>query len=411
VAKDKKPGPPVHLATAIYLGIVGSSVLLVLPIFVGSLVSSLELSNSEAGWIGSADLIGYTIGALVAFRIIDTAQWKRLTLAGLGLMAVGNAISIGLSSVPLLIATRVICSGLGAGLVIAIPYRALGLMSNPERKTGIYWTFNVLGGALALLILPRVVEAWGSSGLFVALLAVVMSAFPLAVVGVRSPVKKSLMRGGDPRLDSSAADDIISTDGSVNIYSTTGITKAAFLLLAAVAMFNLGLGSVWAFIDRPAAALGLNLETTGSILSGTYLVSMLGSSVAAWQGSRIGFLRPYAGSMLAMTGALVLLIAPPSVFVYIAALSLINFCWNYGMTYQFSAIYASDSSGRTAVLIILAQSVGLMLGPGIAGMLVEYYSYAAGPVFGILLCSFSAASFAAGTLIGRGAESPRSSKT
>ena len=68
------------------------------------------------------------------------------------------------------------------------------------------------------------------------------------------------------------------------------------------------------------------------------------------------------------------------------------------MTYQFSAIFSSDSSGRTAVLIILAQSAGLMLGPGIAGTLVEHFSYAAEPIFGIVLCSFSAAAFFAGTI-------------
>ena len=375
---ENKAGAPLHLATAIYLGIVGSSVLLVLPIFVGSLVSMLDLSSSEAGWIGSADLIGYTMGAIVAFRIIDGVPWRYLVLTGLVFMAAGNAVSLVLTSVPLLFATRVILSGLGAGLVIAIPYRALGMMPNPERSTGIYWTLNVLGGALALFVLPRIVEAWGLAGLFVALSVIPMSALPLAIFAVRTPDRKSAMRGG-------AAE-------------RATVTKTAFFLLTAIAMFNLGLGSVWAFVDRPAATLGLNLEAIGSILSATYLVSMLGSSIAAWQGGRIGFLRPYIGSVFVMIGALTLLIAPSSVVVYIVALALINFCWNYGMTYQFSAIFSSDSSGRTAVLIILAQSAGLMLGPGIAGTLVEHFSYAAGPIFGIVLCSFSAAAFFAGTI-------------
>lgn len=370
---------PLGLATAIYLGIAGSAVLLILPIFVASLAAGLNLTDSEAGWIGSSDLIGYTIGSIVAFRTVDRIQWKHLVLFGLLLMGTGNLISPGLNSVFLLFATRVILSGLGGGLVISVAYRALARMSNPERVTGTYWTFNVLGGAAGLLFLPIVVGIWGTSGLFLSLAALSLSAVPVAFFGIRpsgpdspGPSSPNLM---EPRS------------------SKTALPAAAVLILAGIAVFNLGLGGVWAFVDRPFDALGLGFNETGRILSGTYLVSMLGSSAAAWQGDRFGFLRPYAVSMFVMAGAIALLIFPVSVSGAVLALSLVNFCWNYGMTYQFSAVYASDSSGRSAVLIIFVQSAGLMLGPGIAGMLVEQFSFTAGFWFGIALCAASAILF------------------
>jgi MFS family permease len=365
------------LFAATYLGIVGSSVLLILPLFVGGLASGLHLTSAQAGWLGSADLIGYAIGSVLAFLIIDRTSQKHLILVGLALLIVGNLASVGLRSTTLLFAVRVLLTGLGAGLVIAVPYSSLSAMDNPERSTGIYWTFNVLGGSIALLVLPTIIRLWGITGLFLTLAALATSALPIGFLKTDNYASTTV--AAETRALKNAGPGIIAS-----------IPTAAMMVLGAIMLFNLGLGGVWAFVDRPAGALSLDERDTGIILSGAYLVCMLGSSVAAWQGSRFGYIRPYAAAMALVTVAVYSLNAPPSILAYAGTLCLLNFCWNYAITFQFLALYASDATGRSAALIFFAQSAGLMLGPGLAGTLVSRFSYAIGLSAAMLLCALSA---------------------
>lgn len=379
------------LPATIYLGIVGASVLLILPVFVSAIIQNTGFGAARAGWIGSADLIGYALGSLLAFKLIRLVSWKILGTIGLGLMIAGNFASIlTLDSFISLMALRITAAGLGAGLVVAVPYNALGLMPEPERATGHYWTFNVLGGSTALLLFPVLSATWGLVGLFGGLGVLAASAIPVALTARPSDlVSESSLPANSPLLKESDSPQNMST-------LVAGLGASEFTLLLSIALFNIGLGGVWAFVDGPARNLGLSGPAIGWILSGTYLVCMLGSGVATWQGKKLGLLVPYVGSMILMALAVAVIANPPSIVIYVFALSLINFGWNYSMTYQFSAVFEKSRSTHTATLIFFAQSIGLMIGPALAGVISQRVSVNSAFYVAAGICLLSAASYRVG---------------
>ena len=369
------PSSP-RLSTIIVLGIAGSSVLLILPIFVGTLFAEGGLNTEQAGWIASADLFGYAVGSLVAFQFISRRRWRNLALIGLCGMILGNVASIfAAGSFELLMAIRIGLTGAGAGLVIAVPYCALSDQDETEKSTAHYWTFNVLGGSIGLLVLPFIVSLYGDSGLFLFLGAVAAAALPVAFVGLGSPQQH---------------EEVEQSEYGV---SFSGLTSKELLSLGSIAVFNIGLGGVWAFVDRPALSLGLSGTEVGWILSATYLICMLGSTVAAWQQRRLGLTTPYIVAMLVMGIAIFSLSGANTTAIYVCSLAAINFCWNYAMTYQFIAVYDISTRGNTASLIFFSQSLGLMLGPVFSGAVAASYSPSGAFTVAIGLCALSALAF------------------
>jgi len=360
---------PRSLAAAIWLGIVGSAVLLVLPVFVGALMEDRGFSSAQAGWIGSADLTGFALASIVAYRLIRRHTWIRIVLFGLTLIVAGDLISMFLTEFLPLFLVRLGLSGFGAGFVIAVAYTLLGDTKKPERNTGIYFSFNVLGGAAGLYLLPHVVSFAGTPGMFLVLAVTAVSAIPVAILWL-------------PR-EGAARHFAYKNSSSYSIY----------LVLAGIALFNFGLGGVWAFAERMGIDTGMHYVSVGRVLSVTYLVSMAGSAAAAWQADRFGYMGPYLAGMALMCIALILLLSTAGIGLFILAMALINFSWNYSLTYQFSAVFALDASGRMAVFIILVQSIGLMFGPGVAGLLVGQSGYSEILLLGIVTAALSASLF------------------
>jgi len=350
---ERNVDSPASLAAATWLGIVGSFVLLILPVFIGTLMEYRMFSRAEAGWIGSADLTGFALASGLAFRTVPRVDWRRIVSVGLVLIICGDVASMYVSSFSVLVAVRLLLSGIGAGLVISVAYTLLGDRANPARSTGIYFSFNVLGGAVGLLVVPLVVKALGAGGLFAVLAITGLSGLPVALFG--------LPNEGRPQNDLA--------------HQAAAASWATLVILAGIALFNFGMGGIWAFVERIGLETGLAGERVGQILSLTYLVSMLGSAAAAWQAERFGYLGPYIGGTGILCAALAFLVLIPSASVFVLALVLINFGWNYCLTYQFSAVFHHDRSGRMAVFIILVQACGLMFGPGAAGTLAQTAGY------------------------------------
>ena len=295
--------------------------------------------------------------------------WTRIVLVGLALIVAGDLISMAITEFLTLFLIRLCLSGFGAGFLIAVAYTLLGDTKSPERNTGIYFSFNVLGGAAGLYLLPHIVSFSGAEGMFLVLAITAASAIPVAIIWL-------------PR-EGTAKQYAHKKKNSYSIY----------LVMTGIALFNFGLGGVWAFAERIGVDTGMNAVSVGRVLSMTYLVSMAGSAAAAWQADRYGYLRPYVAGMALMCIALILLLSSPGIGAFIFALALINFSWNYSLTYQFSAVFTLDASGRMAVFIILVQSIGLMFGPGVAGLLVGQSGYSETLLLGIVTAALSAGLF------------------
>ena len=68
-------------------GVIGSIVFLLLPLLIGGFSDELSLSDTQVGWLGSADMIGMFAAALVATVWIRRADWRLVALIASVLLA------------------------------------------------------------------------------------------------------------------------------------------------------------------------------------------------------------------------------------------------------------------------------------------------------------------------------------
>jgi MFS family permease len=150
---------------------------------------------------------------------------------------------------------------------------------------------------------------------------------------------------------------------------------AAWIALAAMALFSLNLGALWTYVERMGVGTGLSSARTGSILAAALALSVLGALGASWLGDRWGRRAPLALAMLAQLVSLVLLMRTDAASYALGAV-VYSLAWAFAVPYLYSLVAGLDESGRSIVLAPAAQAVGAALGPAIAASLLSGTAYA-----------------------------------
>ncbi len=133
---------------AALLQIDGTLITVALP----SVAHDLHVSNAATAIVLSAYFVPYALVLLPAGRLVDRVGAREVALLGLGVFALGAALGAVVSSLPLLVGSRVI-QGVGAGLVS--PAALAGAVSGfpPERRGGALGIWGASAG-LANLVGP-----------------------------------------------------------------------------------------------------------------------------------------------------------------------------------------------------------------------------------------------------------------
>lgn len=100
-----------------------------------------------------------------------------------------------------------------------------------------------------------------------------------------------------------------------------------------------------------------------------------GSLLTAWLGERLGNVRPFYASCLAMLVALALLAAVCGFWLYAAGTCMLTFAIGMGLPFAIAEIAELDKDGRFIILSVPAIGMGAMVGPGIAGALADAGSF------------------------------------
>ncbi len=81
------------LIPSIVAGVMGNSVIYLIPLLVGGMVSDRGFSEQQAGFMASADLGGYAIATFLTALLLDRLPWRRMALAGLVVMIAANVVT------------------------------------------------------------------------------------------------------------------------------------------------------------------------------------------------------------------------------------------------------------------------------------------------------------------------------
>jgi predicted MFS family arabinose efflux permease len=338
------------LAAAIGLSIAGIAAFSILPVMIGAIADAQALDASEAGFIAAADLCGFALASLLASLWIRGFDGRRVAAAGLLAALVGNVLSLRAASFDALLAVRLL-AGLGGGLAYSVAMSTLARSARPDRDFGFMVAAQIVYQVVALFALPRLVTAQGSDAIFLALAATVCVAL-LALLST----------------------DLV-TRGAESDAHPPSRAAAAWIALAAMALFSLNLGALWTYVERMGVGTGLSSARTGSILAAALALSVLGALGASWLGDRWGRRAPLALAMLAQLVSLVLLMRTDAASYALGAV-VYSLAWAFAVPYLYSLVAGLDESGRSIVLAPAAQAVGAALGPAIAASLLSGTAYA-----------------------------------
>ena len=328
-------------AYGVYLG---------LPLVLGALASSYGFTNTQIGWIGSAENAGMLAGSIAVSVLGRSSKFKTLVITGIAIAGVGDAITIGTSTFSEFCTIRFL-TGLGNGLCYSAAIALLSRTRRAPRNFSIFIVVLVIANSLELWIIPNVVSNWGVRGLYIALGCLYFA--PLALMN-RLP----------------AYDSMVTTSSDAKSPSIAIPTALPWFCLSAVVLFNVTASSLWVYAERIGASIGMSDRTVSNTLTICNLVSVTGS-VLAYSLSRLwGQHRP----QLAATAVMIFVFVAWSIHLtpQIFGIGILLFfeVWSMASVFQLSTLSNIDPTGRRVALIPGAQGLGQSLGPFIAGALL-----------------------------------------
>ena len=342
---------PASIAVMVLLGGVSVFGFNIQPMYLGALADHLGYSPQQLGLIAGLEITGSALAGIAATFWVRRWPWRRVCFAALLALALGNAASIFVEDFATLIAVRFLTGFFGMGSSFALSIAALSGTRNTERNFSVTVVAQVSFGIAGFALLPRVIETVGTAGVFLPLAATAIALLPFL---------RLLPDGGTSERAASSHGARVSPFG-------------IWLALGCQAAWYLGVGGVWAFVERMGAEAGIDAVSIGNALALGMALGLSGAFLAAAVADRWGRVLPFAVAMLGQVFAVWFLVDLEELSSLIIAICLYNSTWNFALPYIFSLAALADTRGGLVVLMSTAQALGLTFGATLAGSVAARY--------------------------------------
>lgn len=341
------------LLAIVYICALPSLVVSFSPLLLSGMVSTLNLSEQQAGFISSADMTGYTVGTIVAFLIITRVDWRRLGIITLLLMIFANLLCSQLESFLLLMATRFL-SGIGGGALTALMLSVIAQMRDPDSVYGLWFVAMSIIGVIGMLMFPALLDNAGVGAAFMALAGLLI----VALFFVKEIPRHALN-----------CQSIGPVHTEISVYRT-GLGVLAILLV------YIGLMGVWVYLGQIGDASGLDPQQVANGLALSAMGGIAGGALAAWLGARQGRLFPISAGVVGMSLAMIwLMFEPVPYYAFIICCIILYALWSFIVPYLLGTLAELERSGRALSLGNAALGGGYMLGPFFSALLVGKGTY------------------------------------
>ena len=346
---------PISIATIAFLGAAAVAGFNIQPMYLGALADHLSFSAEQLGFIAGSEIAGGALAGIAATFWIRRWNWRQVAFFALLALALGNVASAYAASFESLVVIRFLTGFLGIGSNYALAIAAVSDTERVERNYSIAVVVQVSLAILGFVLLPSFIAANGTSAVFLPLAGVALAVLPFL---------RYLPQGGRK------------TD-SGREHATPVSALPIWIALGCQCVWYLGVGGVWAFVERLGVAAGIDAEGIGRALALGMAVGLLGAVVAAAVADRFGRIIPFAVAMLGQVVAVWVLGDLQALNGLIIAICIYNGTWNFALPYIFAMAAIADARGQLVVLMSTAQAVGLTLGATLAGAVIGRYGLGA----------------------------------
>lgn len=263
-----------------------------LPFLIGSFSDALSLSPQQGGFLGTVSQAGLVTGTLIVYFTRSKLSWHIILLAGAVVALVANQLSLLATSAEMLFPIQFILGvGLGTGMALTIYF--IGHTSNPDRAYGIMMAIQIFASSVFAFICPYLISTWGVAGYVSAVSA---CALIITVALWWLPKHDIAHLDAEP------------TEVEEEQTSKSGNALFGALSLIAMALFQVGLFALFAFVERIGSNSSLSLEFIGAAIAiGGGGSGILGGLAAAALADRLGRVIPLTVALVAAITAVYML--------------------------------------------------------------------------------------------------------
>lgn len=328
----------------------------IMPAIVDGLIEGLGFTAREAGMVASANVYGAAAGALLIVCLIRNIRWRVLSYSLLACLIGIDLLSMLLRSPEAMIAFRFL-HGFVGGALVGTGFSVIARTVHPDRTFGVLLFIQFGLGGLGNLYIPRLVPAFGTNVLFLALIA--FSAITLLMVPFldRYEVTGRQRASHDVRMDRSLVLPLV-------------------LVVLSIFLFQAANNGVFAFIIGLGKSAGLSLDFITMTLAASGWVGILGALFVIAIYTRFGRAAPLAVAMTVTVAATWALLFSGNDIVFLAANCMLGMSWAFVMAYLLGLAAQFDISGQMAALGGFASKMGLASGPLAGALLLGDDDYA-----------------------------------
>ncbi|MBV6422753.1 MAG: hypothetical protein NAOJABEB_00537 [Steroidobacteraceae bacterium] len=343
-----------------FLATAGIFYINIMPALVSGLVDGLHFSARDAGLVGSANVYGAAVGALVITFFVGHIAWRPTSVAMLCALIAIDVVSLAIASPWALIAARAVHGCVG-GMLVGLAYSVFTRTRSPDRVFGVLLLLQFSVGSLGVYTLPRLVPLYGTSVLFVTLAG--FSLVTLCMLPFLAPYPIRAASGGGPAARDTAA---------VGDPAAAPARRRGLFMLALAALFlfqasNMGLFS---YIFELGKEAGLDRGFTSSAVATSTIVGASGSLLVIVFATRFGRAVPLAVALIVTLAGIWALHYSQYRALFLLANCATGITWSLVIPYLLGLCSAFDSTGRAAALGGFASKLGLATGP-LIGALVQ----------------------------------------
>lgn len=339
---------PSSILAAYYIGLVGVSSFILQPGIVGGLVEYLGFNDIQAGNTVAIEMLGVAVTAMLMSIFPSKVNWRKVTLLFLGLVILGNLLSVFMSDFTSFISARFL-AGLGYGGLISIGFAAICMTVNPDRNFGIYLIIVLTYGALGLFVLPSLFQAFGTDSAWIAMMI-------LAAIGTL------FIRN----IPSSGADRMDTPPDALNVPSLL-----RWSAIAGIFMYNIGIGILWTYVFLIGLEAGLGEQQTANVLTISQVFGIMGAIATTFIATRYGRIGPLVIGILGGAAVILLLVGKPSLAAFSAAICGFNFFWNYVLPYIMSSLASYSTSGNIVTKGVSSQMIATAIAPALGAYILS----------------------------------------
>lgn len=350
-ARALPQAPPDGLVAAVFLSFLATAGLFyvnIMAAIVDGLVDSLGISISQAGNIGSANIYGAAIGALMAVPVIRRVSWRPLAIGSLLVLMAMDIASIGLRDPEILLAARFI-HGVVGGFLVGVAFGVIARTANPDKTFGMMLFVQFGLGGLGVMVIPQLVPTFGTPILFLSLVAFsVVTLLMVPFLGPYPPKKSGSAEGSSAKIR----------------------VAPLSLTLMAIFLFQAANMALLAFIIRLGIGYGLDRGYTSTALGLATWVALLGPFFVIVLGVKIGRTLPLVLGMALTLAGMGLFHLSGEPWAYLVANCTTGITWGLVIAYLLGMTAEFDAAGRMSALGGFVSKMGLATGPLVAGRML-----------------------------------------